>query len=54
MDKQLENMENRKKVSVLMVGTGGYAGLYVKELLHWPNTGRFEIVGAVDPYAGLS
>ena len=34
MDKQLENMENRKKVSVLMVGTGGYAGLYVKELLH--------------------
>ena len=54
MDKQLEYMENRKKVSVLMVGTGGYAGLYVKELLHGPNTGRFEIVGAVDPYAGQS
>lgn len=37
-----------------MVGTGGYAGLYVKELLHGPCVGRFEIVGAADPYARQS
>lgn len=51
-----EDTENRKweKISVLMVGTGGYAGLYVKELLHGSCASQYEIVGAVDPYADQS
>ncbi len=56
MHEYLENTENghEKKISVLLVGTGGYAGLYVKELLHGIYAKQFEIVGAVDPYADQS
>ncbi len=43
-----------KKISILMVGTGGYAGVYLKTLLHTPVGEQFEIAGAVDPYAGGS
>ncbi len=43
-----------ERISLLLVGTGGYAGFYVKELLHAPRAGRFRLVGAVDPYAGAS
>lgn len=39
-----------EKISVLLVGTGGYAGYYVKELLHGVRAQRFVLVGAVDPY----
>lgn len=40
------------KTTVLMVGTGGYAGVYLQELLYEPRAAEtFEIVGAVDPYA---
>lgn len=40
------------KTKVLMVGTGGYAGVYLNELLHSAQAlERFELVGAVDPYA---
>lgn len=42
------------KISVLLVGTGGFAAYYVKELLHAPRAGRFHVVGAVDPYAADS
>lgn len=56
MSEWSEHMEKKKKmkISVLMVGTGGYANLYVKELLHGAGAGLFEIVGAVDPYADQS
>ena len=43
-----------ERISLLLVGTGGYAGFYVKELLHAPRAGRFRLVGAVDPYAAAS
>lgn len=40
------------KTKVLMVGTGGYAGVYLNELLHSEHAAaQFELVGAVDPYA---
>lgn len=43
-----------EEISVLLVGTGGYAGLYVNELLHKERGKRFRVVGAVDPYAKQS
>lgn len=43
-----------QKISVLMVGTGGYAGVYAEELQREPRAGQFRIVGAVDPYADQS
>lgn len=43
-----------EKISVLMVGTSGYGGIYLTELLHSPRAERFQIVGAVDPYAAQS
>ena len=48
------NEHKMKKVTLLMVGTGGYAGVYLKTLLHTPVGEQFEIAGAVDPYAGGS
>lgn len=39
-----------KKITVLMVGIGGYAQLYLDELLYQPKAEGFEIVGAVDPF----
>ncbi len=42
-------------ISLLLVGTGGYAGVYVEELLHRTRAQqRFRLVGAVDPYAAQS
>lgn len=46
--------EEKQKISVLLVGTGGFAGLYVEELLHAERAQQFELVGAVDPYAEQS
>ena len=43
-----------QKLTVLMVGTGGYGGFYLRELLHNPRAEQFQITGAVDPYAGQS
>lgn len=43
-----------QKTTVLMVGAGGYAGVYLKELLYTERGERFQIVGAVDPYADRS
>ena len=43
-----------KKTTVLMVGVGGYGSGYVNELLHTARGERFEVVGAVDPYAEKS
>lgn len=40
-----------KKITLLMVGVGGYGGVYMSELLHADRAERFQIVGAVDPYA---
>ncbi len=40
-----------QKISVLLAGTGGFAGLYVEELLHAGRAQQFQLVGAVDPYA---
>lgn len=39
------------KISLLIVGTGGYGSFYLKELLNSKRAERFQIVGAVDPYA---
>lgn len=39
------------KISVLMLGTSGYALGYLQELLHEERGKRFELIGAVDPYA---
>lgn len=41
-------------ISLLMVGVGGYAGVYLKELFQNPRGSRFTVVGAVDPYASAS
>lgn len=43
-----------ERIPLLLVGTGGYAGAYVDELLHKPRARRFQLVGAVDPYAAQS
>lgn len=43
-----------KKVTVLLVGIGGYGGVYLDELLHKPRGEQFRIVGAADPYADRS
>ena len=43
-----------QKISVLMIGTGGYAAIYLRELLHSPRAEQFQVTGAVDPYAGMS
>lgn len=43
-----------EQISLLLVGTGGFAAFYVKELLHAPRAGIFRLVGAVDPYADRS
>ena len=40
-------MEN--KLSVVLVGIGGYGNQYVEALLDNPKNYNFEIVGAVDP-----
>lgn len=42
--------ENMEQITTLMIGTGGYGGMYLKELLYAPRAGQFQIVGAVDPY----
>lgn len=43
-----------KKISVLIVGIGGYGGFYMEELLYAPRAERFLLAGAVDPYAEQS
>lgn len=43
-----------QEISVLMVGIGGFAEVYLKELLHNPRWKQLQIVGAVDPYAERS
>ena len=37
-----------------MVGIGGFAEVYLRELLHNPRWKQLQIVGAVDPYAERS
>ena len=39
------------KISLVMVGTGGYAVHYLKELFEIPRGQRFRLVAAVDPFA---
>ncbi len=43
-----------QKISVLMVGIGGYGSFYLRELLNVPRAKQFQIVGAVDPYTEKS
>ena len=43
-----------KQTTVLMVGVGGYGGTHLQALLHTDRVERFQIVGAVDPYAKKS
>ncbi len=43
-----------QKITVLMIGTGGYAAVYLRELLHSPRAEQFQVTGAVDPYAAMS
>lgn len=38
------------KVKILLVGIGGYGGLYVNEVLNPKNSDKMELVGIVDPY----
>lgn len=38
------------KVSVLLIGIGGYGGIYLRELLYGARAEQFRIVGTVDPY----
>lgn len=40
-----------QKISVLLAGIGGFGNFYIKELLHGPGAERFQLAGAVDPYA---
>lgn len=41
-----------EKVSLLLVGIGGFGNFYIRELLYGARAEVFQIVGAVDPYAG--
>ncbi len=41
-------------ITVLMVGAGGYATIYLKDLLNENNAPLFDLVGAVDPFAEKS
>ena len=43
-----------EKISVLLIGIGGYGVVYVKGLLYGRYADMFQIVGAVDPYAEKS
>ena len=38
-----------KKVSIVLVGAGGYGNIYISELLNNIDKGKFTIVGIVDP-----
>ncbi|MGB4466027.1 MAG: Gfo/Idh/MocA family oxidoreductase [Eubacteriales bacterium] len=38
------------KAKILLVGIGGYGGLYVNEVLNPKNSDKMELVGIVDPY----
>lgn len=38
------------KVKILLVGIGGYGGLYVNEVLNPKNSDKMELAGIVDPY----
>ena len=50
----LEEKMGEKKVTVLLVGIGGYGGVYLEELLHRSRGELYRIVGAADPYADRS
>ncbi|NSW90006.1 MAG: Gfo/Idh/MocA family oxidoreductase [Firmicutes bacterium] len=39
----------RKKVSIVLVGAGGYGNIYINELLNHMDKDSFSIVGVVDP-----
>jgi len=38
-----------KKISIVLVGAGGYGNIYVRELLSNMDKGKFSIIGVVDP-----
>lgn len=44
----------KETVTVLMVGTGGYGAVYLKELLDETSAKGVQLVGAVDPYVEKS
>lgn len=43
-----------KRITTLMVGVGGYGEVYLNELMNAERAKKFQLVGAVDPYADRS